>query len=60
MCKKVIRMPKSAANNAAEFVVTNSKVGKTYASKCKSNICSPQYIIDTISECSICKKIKSC
>jgi hypothetical protein len=60
MYKKVIRMPKSVTNNAAAFVGTNSKVGKTYASKCKSNLCSPQYIVDTISECSICKKLKSC
>lgn len=56
----VFKMPKSVSNAAAEFIGTNSRVGKTYPSKCKTTICNPIYIVDTVIGCQNCSKIKSC
>lgn len=57
---KVIKFPKSASNAAATFKGTNSRVGKTYP-KCKpGQLCNEDYVCDTISKCTTCKKLKSC
>ncbi len=56
---KVFKMPKITSNCAAEFMGTNSKVGKTYPSVCKEGLCYPGYLIDQVMQCVKCNKIKA-
>jgi hypothetical protein len=59
LTKKVIRFPKAVVNSAAAHKGTNSKVGKAYK-KCGEKLCNPEYLVDTVNQCSNCKRIKSC
>lgn len=57
---KKFSMPKRTANVAASLNKANCRVGKQYPKCVPGELCNPGYLVDTISECLTCKKMKSC
>jgi hypothetical protein len=53
-------MPKRTANVAASLNKANCKVGRQYSKCVPGELCEPVYLVDTVSECFKCKKLKTC
>lgn len=60
MSHKVFSMPKRTANVAASLNKANCKVGRQYSKCVPGELCEPVYLVDTVSECFKCKKLKTC